>query len=60
MQFEDLGMRTRLTLTIAHPTSEDRKKHEDMGVVAGWNSSSDKMDEYLVELQKAHPDRQRS
>jgi uncharacterized protein YndB with AHSA1/START domain len=50
--FEDLGSRCRLILRIAHSTIEDRKKHEDMGVVAGWNSSFDCMDEYLIELQK--------
>ncbi|MBC7901468.1 MAG: SRPBCC domain-containing protein [Saprospiraceae bacterium] len=49
--FDDLGEKTRLTLRISHPTPEDRKKHEDMGVVAGWNSSLDKLDEYLVEIQ---------
>lgn len=51
--FEDLGAQTRLTLTVSHASVEDRKKHEEMGVVAGWNSSFDKMDEYLEELQKA-------
>lgn len=49
-EFEDLGNRCRLTLTIGHPTEEDRKRHEDMGVVGGWNSSFDKMDEYLAEI----------
>jgi len=50
-RFDDLGTRTRLTLSLSHPTPEDRKKHEDMGVVAGWNSSFDCMDDYLAELQ---------
>ena len=49
--FEDLGERSRLILTTSHVTVEDRKKHEAMGVVAGWNSSFDKMDEYLAEIQ---------
>lgn len=49
--FEDLGGSTRMTLTISHPTAQDRKRHEAMGVVGGWNSSFDKMDEYLAELQ---------
>lgn len=49
--FEDLGEKTRMTMTISHPTVEDRRKHEAMGVIAGWNSSFDKMDEYLAELQ---------
>ncbi len=49
--FDDLGQRSRLTITVSHPTEADRKKHEDMGVVAGWNSSLDKMEEYLAEVQ---------
>ena len=49
--FDDLGKRTKITLITSHPTIEDKKKHEDMGVVAGWNSSLDKMDEYLAEIQ---------
>lgn len=49
--FEDLGEKTLMTLTISHPTVEEREKHEAMGVVAGWNSSFDKMDEYLADLQ---------
>jgi uncharacterized protein YndB with AHSA1/START domain len=48
--FEDLGERSRLILTTSHATVEDRKKHEAMGVVAGWTSSFDKMDEYLAEI----------
>jgi len=48
--FDEIGARTRLTLTITHSTPEDRKKHENMGVVAGWNSSLDKLDDYLAEI----------
>jgi uncharacterized protein YndB with AHSA1/START domain len=44
--------KSRLTVRVAHPTPEDKKKHEAMGVVGGWNSSFEKMDEYLAELQK--------
>ncbi len=51
-EFDDLGLRTRLTLTISHPSAEERKKHEQMGVVEGWGSSFDCMDDYLAELQK--------
>jgi uncharacterized protein YndB with AHSA1/START domain len=50
--FNDLGERTKLTLITTHQSVEDRKKHEEMGVVDGWNSSFDKMDTYLDELQK--------
>lgn len=46
--FEDLVGKTKLTLQIIHPTAEDRRKHEEMGVVAGWNSSFDYLDEHLA------------
>lgn len=48
--FEDLGDKTKLTLRIVHATAEDKKKHEAMGVVGGWNSSLDCMDDYLAAL----------
>jgi uncharacterized protein YndB with AHSA1/START domain/ketosteroid isomerase-like protein len=48
--FDALGQKTRLTMTIAHATVEDKKKHEAMGVVGGWNSSFDCMDDYLAAL----------
>ncbi|MBW4619006.1 MAG: SRPBCC domain-containing protein [Cyanosarcina radialis HA8281-LM2] len=48
--FEDLGDKTRLTLQILHSTAEDRRKHEEMGVIDGWNSSFDCLDEYLAKL----------
>ncbi|MBW4608571.1 MAG: SRPBCC domain-containing protein [Hassallia sp. WJT32-NPBG1] len=48
--FEDMNDKTRLTLEIMHPTAEDRRKHEEMGVIAGWNSSFDCMNEYLAKL----------
>ena len=49
--FEDLpGDRTRLTLKIVHPTAEDRRKHEEMGVIPGWQSSFDCLDEHLTTM----------
>jgi len=48
--FEDLGAQTRLTLHILHATADDRRKHEEMGVVDGWNSTLDCMEDYLVTL----------
>jgi uncharacterized protein YndB with AHSA1/START domain len=48
--FEDLGHQTRLTLRLLHPSVDDRRKHESMGVVAGWNSSLDCLAEHLVKL----------
>jgi len=50
--FDDLGARTKLTIITAHPTVEDREKHEAMGVVDGWNSSLDKLGDHLAEMQK--------
>lgn len=51
-EFEDLKGKCKLRLSISHASVEDRKRHEKMGVVAGWSSSFDCMDEYLAELQK--------
>ncbi len=47
-RFETAGGKTRVTLTISHATAEDRRKHEDLGVVAGWNSSLDRLEELLA------------
>lgn len=50
-EFQALGaMQTRLTITMRHRNAADRRKHEDMGVVAGWQSSFDCLDRYLAEL----------
>ena len=49
--FDDLGQKTKLTLITSHKSVEDKDKHEKIGVIAGWNSSFDKMDEYLAEIQ---------
>jgi len=46
--FEDLGDKTKLTLIYEHASAEDRAKHEKMGVVSGWNSSLDKLAEYMI------------
>lgn len=45
--FEDLGEQTKLTLRILHETVQDREKHEKMGVVQGWNSSLQCLEEHL-------------
>jgi len=50
-EFEARAGRAQLTLRIAHPTEEDRRKHEEMGVVAGWNSSLDCLEEHLDRMQ---------
>lgn len=42
--------KTRLTLRLEHPNVEERRKHEEMGVVAGWNSSFDCLDDHLAKV----------
>ncbi|MBN3946382.1 MAG: SRPBCC domain-containing protein [Nostoc sp. NMS7] len=46
--FEDLDSKTKLTLQIMHESIEDRRKHEQMGVIEGWNSTFDCLDEFLA------------
>lgn len=48
--FEDLGGQTRVSITILHSSVEDLKKHEDMGVIAGWNSTLDCLEKHLATL----------
>ncbi len=48
--FEDWEGKTKLTIEIVHTSAEDRRKHEEMGVIAGWNSSFDCLDEYLAKV----------
>lgn len=50
--FEPVGDRTKLTIQIDHASVEDRKKHEAMGVVAGWQSSLDKLDKHLADTRR--------
>lgn len=46
--FDDLGDKTRVTIRVMHPSAEAKAKHEAMGVVAGWNSSFECLDEQLA------------
>ncbi|MFB2839832.1 SRPBCC domain-containing protein, partial [Floridanema evergladense] len=46
--FEDLNGKTKLTLEIVHESAQERRKHEEMGVVAGWNSTFDCLEEFLA------------
>lgn len=46
--FEDHADGTKLTLVISHPSADEKQKHEEMGVVGGWNSSFDCLDELLA------------
>ncbi|KYC35279.1 hypothetical protein WA1_08995 [Scytonema hofmannii PCC 7110] len=46
--FEELDGQTKLTLQILHASEGDRRKHEEMGVVDGWSSTFDSLDEFLA------------
>jgi uncharacterized protein YndB with AHSA1/START domain len=48
--FEDQGETTRVVIKTMHASAEDKRKHQEMGVEAGWSSSFEKMDAYLAEL----------
>jgi uncharacterized protein YndB with AHSA1/START domain len=48
--FADEGSGTKVTVTISHPTEADRRRHEEMGVVGGWGSSFECLDEYLAAM----------
>jgi uncharacterized protein YndB with AHSA1/START domain len=48
--FKDLGNKTKLTIQIMHKTVSDRRKHEEMGVIVGWNSTLDCLDRHLLTL----------
>lgn len=48
--FEDVGSKTKVTISIEHASAADKKKHEDMGVVAGWGSTLDKFERYIAGL----------
>ncbi len=49
--FEDAGDDTEVTVRLSHPTAEERKSREGMGVVTGWNSTIDELEAYLALLQ---------
>lgn len=50
--FEELGKRTKVKISIEHASAEDKKKHEEMGVVDGWGSTLDKLDKHLAAMAK--------
>ena len=45
--FDDTDGQTKVTISIMHQSADDRKKHEDMGVIDGFNEQLDKLEEYL-------------
>ncbi len=48
--FEEQGNKTKLTLRIMHKSVAERLKHEEMGVIAGWNSSFDCLEDLLAKV----------
>lgn len=52
--FTDEGPnKTKLTLTVSHPSAEEKAKHEAMGMVGGWQSSFDCLEDHLASLSAA-------
>ncbi|MCW9705531.1 SRPBCC domain-containing protein [Fodinibius salsisoli] len=45
--FDEENGKTTVTISIMHQSVADRKKHEGMGVVTGFNEQLDKLEEYL-------------
>ena len=45
--FEALENKTRLTLSVTHPTKLYRDKQERMGVMNGWGAALSKLESYL-------------
>lgn len=41
---------TEFTFNLIHPTEKDRILQENMGIVKGWNSTFDRLSEFLLEL----------
>ena len=46
--FAEANGKTTLTMRIWHPTAESKEQHLAMGVIAGWQSSFEKLDELLA------------
>ncbi len=47
VSFEDLGGRTKLTLHTLHTSVEQKEMHEKYGVMTGWQSSFNRLEEHL-------------
>ena len=50
--FEEISNQTHLTLVLSHPTVEVRQKHEEMGVIGGWESSFGCLDDFACRTYK--------
>lgn len=49
--FEDLGARTRLTARLSHQSLEEKRKHEEMDVIAGWESMLNCLEQLLLAIE---------
>jgi uncharacterized protein YndB with AHSA1/START domain len=47
LDFEEEGGKTRLTANVRHWSSEDRKRHEEMGFHDGWGTAWTQMEAHL-------------
>ena len=50
LEFTDLGMSTRVTMTATYPSDADLKTVLDMGMIAGITETLDRLDEHLAAL----------
>ena len=48
LEFEDLGGKTRLTMTATYPTADQLKTVIDMGMEPGITETMDRLEEYLL------------
>ena len=44
------GNKTNFTFNVVHPTEEYKIQQEKMGILNGWGSVFDRLDEMLMEL----------
>ena len=44
LTLEDEGGKTRYTARVRHWTSDDRKRHEEMGFHQGWGIATDQLE----------------
>jgi uncharacterized protein YndB with AHSA1/START domain len=49
-EFENLGDKTKMTMTITHATVEMRREHQAVGVIEGCNLNWDSLVDYLPNM----------
>ena len=50
--FEEFGDKTKFIFNVIHPTEEYCKQQEKMGIMNGWGSVFDRLENYFSELVK--------